>query len=129
MNNKKAINLLEHQIEKIHDKTINREEWINLTIPVLINIFPVSASVKIAQIRTINDTQAENVDISGKDKIDIKKRKAERYLKNYIEEIELLDLENKSDKIEYLFKSFSFWAILISAMLISFIGGIMMNLQ
>lgn len=125
MNNRKAINLLELQIEKINDKTINREEWVNTTIPILINIFPVSSSVKIAQIRTINDNQDHQEDISGKDKIDIRKRKAERYLKNYIEEIQLLDLENKNDTIEYLFKSFSFWAILISAMLISFIGGIL----
>lgn len=92
-------------------------------------IFPVSSSLKIAQIRTISDTQNQNADISGKDKIDIRKRKAERYLKNYIEEIELLDVENKSDKIEDLFKSFVFWAILLSAMLISFIGGILLNSQ
>lgn len=127
MNNKKAINLLELQIEKIHDKRINREEWISSTIPVLINIFPISSSIKIAQIRTINDAQHQNTDITGKEKIDINKRKAERYLKNYIEEIELLDVENRSDKIGDLFKSFSFWAILISAMLISFIGGVLMN--
>lgn len=129
MNNNKAIHLPELQIEKIHDKTVNREEWIHSTIPVLINIFPVSSTIKIAQVRSINEAQNENTDISGKDKIDIRKRKAERYLKNYIEEIELLDLENKSDKMEHLFKSFSFWAILISAILISIIGGMMMNLE
>lgn len=129
MNKKTAIHLLELQIEKIQDITINREEWINSTIPVLINIFPVSSPIKIVQIRTINDAQNQNADISGKDKIDIKKRKAERYLKNYIEEIELLDIENRSEKMGDLLRSFAFWAILISAMLISFIGGIMMNLN
>lgn len=127
MNNKKAINLLELQIEKIHDKTINREEWVNSTVPVLTDIFPVSSSKKIAQIRTIDDVQHQNFDITGNDKININKRKAERYLKNYIEEIDLLDLENRSDRIDDLFRSFSFWAILISSMLLSFIGGFLIN--
>ena len=129
MNNKKAINLLELQINKIHDISMNREEWLNSTIPVLINIFPVSSSMKITQIRSINDAQNQITDISGKDKIDIRKRKAERYLRNYIEEIALLDVENRSDKIEDLFRSFVFWAILISAMLISFLGGLMLDSQ
>ncbi len=108
---------------------MNREEWLNSTIPVLINIFPVSSSMKITQIRSINDAQNQITDISGKDKIDIRKRKAERYLRNYIEEIALLDVENRSDKIEDLFRSFVFWAILISAMLISFLGGLMLDSQ
>lgn len=104
-----------------------REEWINSTIPVLIDIFPVSSSKKVAQIQTINNAEHQNVDITRKDNNDLNKRKAEQYLKNYIEEIELLDLENRSDRIGNLFRSFSFWAILISAILLSFIGMVLMN--
>lgn len=126
MKKKYAIRLLELQTEKIHNKDVSRDEWIYTTSLVLTKIFPISSSTKITQIKTINDPQ-KNIDITGKEKFDMSKRKAERFLKNYIEEIELLDIENKNDKFMDLASSFVFWAILISAMVTSFIAGTLVN--
>lgn len=128
MKKKNAIRLLELQIEKINDKEISREHWVESSTTVLQRIFPISSSSKVAQIQTINKTHQDNVDITGKDKIDIRKRQAERYMRNYIEEIELLDMENHNGTIEGFINSFIFWAILISVMLISFIGGTLLNI-
>lgn len=127
MKKKDAVRLLELQVKKIHYENISREEWINSTISVILKIFPISASYKITQIESIENAEKNNIDISKKEKVDIKKRQAERFLKNYIEEIELLDLENKSDKLEDLLNSFIFWVILISAVVISFVGGSLIN--
>ncbi len=126
MKKKCAIRLLELQSEKIHNKNVSRDEWINTTSLVLTKIFPISSSMKIAQIKTINEPQKFN-DFTGKEKFDMSKRKAERFLKNYIEEIELLDIENKNDIFRDLARSFIFWAILISAMVTSFIAGTLIN--
>ncbi len=128
MKKKDAVRLLELQIEKINFKDLNREDWVESTTSVLHRIFPISFASKVAQIQTINDTQKDNIDISGKDKINIRKRQAEQYIRNYIEEIELLDLENRNGRIEDLANSFIFWAILIIAMLLSFIGGTLLNI-
>lgn len=102
------------------------DAWIYTTSLVLTKIFPISYSIKIAQIKTINDPQEFN-DFTGKEKFDMAKRKAEHFLKNYIEEIELLDIENKNEIFGDLAGSFVFWAILISAMVTSFIAGTLYN--
>jgi hypothetical protein len=126
MKKKCAIRLLELQIEKIHNKNVSIDAWIYTTSLVLTKIFPISYSIKIAQIKTINDPQEFN-DFTGKEKFDMARRKAEHFLKNYIEEIELLDIENKNEIFGDLAGSFVFWAILISAMVTSFIAGTLYN--
>lgn len=127
MNKKKAIELLQIQLEKIDDNQMTLDQWILSTSSVLSRVFPISAFHKITQIEKISDTPQFYNDISNQEKIDIRKRQARNYLKNFIEEIELLDLENSTDNYEVLVKNFSFWVIIICVALISFVAGTLIN--
>ncbi|CAN5223150.1 hypothetical protein BH23BAC2_BH23BAC2_17790 [soil metagenome] len=122
MRKSRAIGLLKTQIEKIDDPAIMRAEWINTTSAVLTRIFPESSPTKIAQIKTLENMPEFYHDISKDKRIETDKRKAETFLRNYIEEIELLGTETSS-KMEMFFGSFRFWSILITICILSFIGG------
>jgi hypothetical protein len=122
MRKSKAIGLLKIQIEKINDPNIMRTEWIDHTTIVLSRIFPDSSESKITQIKSLVNMPEFYQDISRDKRIETDKRKAETYLKNYIEEIELLGTETSS-KMEMFFGSFRFWTILVAICILSFIGG------
>lgn len=113
MRRTKAIGLLKVQIEKINDPDIKRPEWISTTSTVLSRIFPISSAAKIAQIQSLENIPEFYQDISSNKRIETDKKKAETYLKNYIEEIELLGMET-SNKMEMFFESFRFWSLIIS---------------
>lgn len=122
MKKSKAIGLLKIQIEKINDPNITRPEWISTTSVILARIFPLSSTSKIAQIQSLENMPEFYNDISSDKRIKTDKKKAESFLRNYIEEIELLGPETSS-KMEMFFGSFRFWTILITICLLSFIGG------
>lgn len=122
MRKSKAIGLLKVQIEKINDPNIKRPEWINNTSAVLTRIFPLSSAAKILQIEGLENIPEFYEDISSEKRIQTDKKKAEAYLKNYIEEIELLGMET-NNKMEMFFGSFRFWSILLTICLLSFLGG------
>lgn len=119
----KAINLLRSQIEKIHDERINREEWLLSTSAVVLRIFPLSAQYKIEQLEKLRQDPDYFTDISALNRIKNRKLKAEAFLTNYIEEIELLGIESSGNKLEMLFGSFRFWMILTGICGLSFIIG------
>ena len=104
-----GITLLKAQIDKINDQSIKRDEWITSTNSILLKVFPVSSPAKISQIGKIIDTPEFFNDISPLKGIEIRKLKAERYLLNYIEEIELLGMESNPNKIEGFLSNFRFW--------------------
>ncbi len=104
-----GIKLLRSQIEKINDRNVNREEWILSTNSVILRVFPVSSSSKISQIANIEDTPDFFNDISVHQRIELRKLKAERYLQNYIEEIDLLGTESSPNKLEIFMAGFKFW--------------------
>lgn len=122
MRKSKAIGLLKIQIEKINDPLIKRDDWISSTTVVLSRVFPVSAEIKIAQIRELGIITEFYKDLPNEKRIETIKKKAATFLNNYIEEIELLGTETSS-KMEMFFGSFRFWSILITICLFSFIGG------
>ncbi len=122
MRKNKAIGLLKIQIEKIEDPAIKRTEWIESTVVILSRIFPISSSSKIAQIESLENMPEFYQDISPDKRIKTDKKKAEAYLCNYIEEIELLGTETNS-KMEMFFGSFRFWTILLTVCILSYIGG------
>ena len=104
-----GIRLLKSQIEKIKDQNIKREEWITTTNSILLKVFPVSSPAKISQMGNIEDTPEFFNDISPIQSVEIRKLKAERYLQNYIEEIDLLGTEAHPNKIEGFLSNFRFW--------------------
>lgn len=122
MRKSKAIGLLKAQIDKIDDPHIKRPEWITATSAMLARIFPLSSDSKIAQIQSLENMPEFYHDISSDKRIETDKKKAETYLKNYIEEIELLGPETNS-KMEMFFGSFRFWSIILTICILSFIGG------
>lgn len=99
-----------------------RPEWINNTSVVLARLFPLSSTSKISQIQSLENIPEFYHDISSVKRIETDKKKAETYLNNYIEEIELLGPETSS-KMEMFFGSFRFWTILLAICILSFIGG------
>lgn len=119
MRKSKAIGLLKIQIEKINDPQIKRPEWITTTSAVLTRVFPLSSTSKIAQIRSLENMPEFYSDISSHKRIATDKKKAEDFLNNYIEEIELLGTETRS-KMEMFFGNFRFWSILITICLLGF---------
>jgi len=122
MRKSKAIGLLKVQIEKINDPGIKRGEWISLTSAVLLRVFPISAEIKIRQLRELETFSEFYNEMSSEKRIETRKKKAATYLNNYIEEIELLGMETHN-KMEMFFGSFRFWSILATICLLSFIGG------
>lgn len=104
-----GIRLLKSQIEKINDQSIKRDEWISTTNSILLKVFPVSSPAKISQMGNIVDTPEFFNDISPSKGIELRKLKAERYLQNYIEEIDLLGTESNPNKIEGFLSNFRFW--------------------
>ena len=122
MKKSKAIGLLKIQIKKINDPNIPRPEWISNTSVILARIFPLSSTSKIAQLQSLENMPEFYQDISSDKRIETDKKKAETFLNNYIEEIELLGPETSS-KMEMFFGSFRFWTILITICSLSFIGG------
>ena len=104
-----GIRLLKSQIDKIHDQSIKREEWITSTNSVLLKVFPVSSPTKISQMGNIEDTPEFFNDISPDKRNKIRKIKAERYLQNYIEEIDLLGTESDPNKVEGFLTNLRFW--------------------
>ena len=122
MRKSKAIGLLKIQIKKIKDPLISREEWISSTAIILSRIFPLSSTCKITQIESLETMPEFYHDISSDKRIETDKKKAETFLNNYIEEIELLGPETSS-KMEMFFGSFRFLTILITVCSLSFIGG------
>ena len=123
MKKSKAIGLLQIQIEKINDPAVKRDEWLSSTSSVLIRIFPLSSKLKIEQLEDIRKDPQYFEDISLDERIAVRKKKAERFLLNYIEEIELLGPESTVSKMEVLFGSARFWLLLISICCLSFIAG------
>lgn len=123
MNKQKAISLLKHQIQTINDPSINRKEWITTTVAVVQRIFPHSSAHKTEQIQNIENNPEYFQEISIKQRIHTKKSKAENHLLNYIEEIELLGMENYGAKMEMIFGSWRFWMILLTLCTFCFIGG------
>lgn len=123
MKKSKAIKLLRLQIARINDERINREEWLFSTSSLLLRIFPLSAKYKIGQLEQIRQDPEYFSDISASKRIKNRKLKAESYLNNFIEEIELLGLESSGNKLEVLFGSFRFWMILLGICSLSFIVG------
>lgn len=109
MRKTKGIRLLKSQIDKINDQSIKREEWITTTNSILLKVFPISSSAKISQMGNIEDTPDFFNDISPLKGIELRKLKAERYLQNYIEEIDLLGTESHPNKIESFLSNFRFW--------------------
>lgn len=122
MRKSKAIRLLNQQIEKIDDPLINRQEWISLSSALLLRVFPLSAEIKIKQLQELDAHSDFYNDMSSGKRIENKKKKAESYINNYIEEIELFGIESHN-KIEMFFGSYRFWGILLTICLLSFIGG------
>lgn len=122
MRKNKAIGLLQVQIEKINKPNLERAEWINNTSLLLKRIFPLSFPAKILQLKSLENIPEFYSDISSEKRIQTDKKKAESYLKNYIEEIELLGLET-NNKMEMFFGSFRFWSILLTICMLSFLGG------
>ena len=104
-----GIRLLKSQIDKINDQNIKRDEWISSTNSILLKVFPVSSPAKISQLRNIEDTPEFFNDISALKRVELRKLKAERYLQNYIEEIDLLGTESNPNKIEGFLSNFRFW--------------------
>lgn len=123
MKKEKGIDLLSIQIAKIQDESITREDWIQAAISIVIRVFPVSYVIKVAQIENLEHTPSYYEDLSKENKIKTQKKKAENLLTNYIEEIELLGMENKHNKLELFFGSFRFWSIIIILCSISYVGG------
>lgn len=109
MRKKTSIKLLRYQIEKINDKNVNRNEWILLTNSVILRVFPASYLSKIRQISNIQETPDFFNDLPPHKIMELRKLKAERYLQNYIEEIELLGTESRSHKMENVLEYFRFW--------------------
>ena len=103
------IRLLKSQIDKINDQNIKRDEWIATTHSILLKVFPVSSPTKISQMGNIEDTPEFFNDISPSKGIELRKLKAERYLQNYIEEIDLLGTESNPNKIEGFLSNLRFW--------------------
>ena len=103
------IRLLKSQIDKINDQNIKRDEWIATTNSIILKVFPVSSPAKISQMGNIEDTPEFFNDISPVKRIELRKLKAERYLQNYIEEIDLLGTESNPNKIEGFLSNFRFW--------------------
>lgn len=122
MRKSKAIGLLKSQIDSINDPKIKRPEWIRSTSSILGRIFPLSSTSKIAQIQSLEKMPEFYQDISSDKRIETDKKKAETYLRNYIEEIELLGTEATS-KMEMFFGSFRFWSILLTICILSFVSG------
>ncbi len=104
-----GIKLLRLQIDKIHDRDIKRDAWILSTNSVILKVFPISFAPKISQIADIEATPEFFNDLSAQKRIEIRKLKAERYLQNYIEEIDLLGTEFPSNKLENFLEYFRFW--------------------
>ena len=104
-----GIRLLKSQIDKINDQSIKRDEWITSTNSVLLKVFPVSSPAKISQMGNIEDTPEFFNDISPDKRTEIRKLKAERYLQNYIEEIDLLGTESDPNKVEGFLANLRFW--------------------
>lgn len=123
MKKKKAIELLNSQLEKIDDNQIKREEWLMSTSSVLSRIFPLSASYKIDQLEKIRESPDYFEEISERKRIQTRKTMAARFLKNHIEEIELLGMEGSGSKLVAFFGSFRFWLILTGVCSLSFIIG------
>lgn len=123
MRQQTAIDLLEHQKKRINCDKLKREEWIVSTTAVLMKVFPLSARSKIRQIERLNEIPDFYSQLSPQQRTEITKRKAEAYLNNYIEEIELLDTESRSDKLDVMFKSPLFWVVIICVGLSSFVAG------
>lgn len=123
MKQSKSIRLLENQIENIQNKAINRDEWLTSTASVLLRVFPLSAQIKIDQLKNIEKNPQYFEDISAEEKIAVRKSKAKRYLQNYIEEIELLGLESNGSKLELFFGSLRFWLLVIALCGVSFLAG------
>jgi len=122
MRKSKAIRLLKQQIDKINDPLIKRQEWIALSSALLLRVFPLSAEIKIKQLQELDADSDFYNDMSAGKRIENKKKKAESYINNYIEEIELFGMESHN-KIEMFFGSYRFWGILITICLLSFMGG------
>lgn len=123
MRQQTAIDLLENQKKRINCDKLKREEWIVSTTAVLLKVFPLSARSKIRQIERLNEIPDFYAQLSAQQRIEITKRKAEAYLNNYLEEIELLGIESRSDKLDVLFKSPLFWAVIVCVGLTSFVAG------
>lgn len=123
MKKQKAIDLLQLQIKNIQNPQITRKEWITTTTAVVQRIFPVSSLPKIKQIEDLESNPDYFEDLSAENRIKTRKSKAESYLNNYIEEIELLGVESHGDKMQMFFGSIRFWLILLAICVISFIGG------
>ncbi|QED38224.1 hypothetical protein FK178_11085 [Antarcticibacterium arcticum] len=103
-----GIKLLRSQIDKIHDRDLKRDAWILSTNSVILKVFPISSASKISQISKIEETPDFFNDISAQKRIEFRKLKAEQYLQNYIEEIDLLGTETTSNKMENFLKFFKF---------------------
>lgn len=118
-----AIRLLRFQIEQIKDEKINREEWLLSTSSVILRIFPLSAKYKVGQLEQIRQDPDYFEELTVLNRVKTRKLKAESYLNNFIEEIELLGMESKGNNLEMLFGSFRFWVILLGICGLSFIVG------
>lgn len=123
MRKQTALDLLELQKASIECDKLKREEWLVATTAVILRVFPLSAKSKIRQLERINEKSDFYSKLSEEQVINIRKRKAESYLNNYIEEIELLGTESKSDRLEILVSSVWFWAILICVAVTSYVAG------
>ncbi|MCM4159488.1 hypothetical protein FHG64_10960 [Antarcticibacterium flavum] len=118
-----AIRLLRTQLQNIHNEDIKRDEWLISTTTVLLRVFPLSADKKIGQLEQIENNPGYFEDLPAQKRIAARKEKAERFLNNYIEEIEVMGTENTGSKLELFFGSFRFWMILSSICILSFIAG------
>ncbi len=123
MKKRTAIKLLKEQVHKINDNNIKRDEWLVKTSAVLLRIFPLSADKKIGQLEQIENNPGYFEDLPVQKRIAARKEKAERFLNNYMEEIEVMGTESTGSKLELFFGSFRFWIILSSICILSFIAG------
>ncbi|MDT0641260.1 hypothetical protein RM553_00315 [Zunongwangia sp. F363] len=123
MTRTRAINLLEFQKSRIWNPLITRQEWLAGVIPVIINIFPKTAAVKVSLLEKLNEDPNFYEDLPSNEKKKLRKKKAEKYLQNFIEEIEFLGVEDRRIETGVLLRNYTFWIIIICAGLAGFYGG------
>ncbi|WP_373055785.1 hypothetical protein [Zunongwangia sp. H14] len=123
MTRTKAKAVLEFQKRRIWDPLVSREEWLAGVIPIILNIFPKSAAGKVSLLENLNDDPDFYEGLDSNEKKKLRRRKAEKYLQNFIEEIEFLGLEDKYIEVGDLLRNYTFWVIIIFAGLAGFYGG------